>query len=467
MQRDAKPMRVLALGGMVMAAIAVLLGSGHTTAVAAPPDDTVLDWNLNALDALFNPPLPSPPPVPPPPRPGAGQTPPVAAQHLAMVQGAVYDAVNMIDRSHEPFLHGLPRAPTWASKSAAASTAAHHVLVGLGIAPVPALPSATLTWLDTEYTASLAAIPDGRSKDAGVEAGEAAAAAMLTKRTGDGRYVPFSFTCGEDPGEWRPVSALTCTTPSGPSDPFAWVAKVKPFTLKSNSQFRSDGPAELGSRKYAKEYDEVKRLGGTGTPLTPNERTQEQTEAAQFFTVNPMPVYSRMLRGLAQGKRLSLAEQARLFAMVNVAHADAAINCWDDKAFWSNWRPITAIRLGDSDTNPRTVGDPAWTSFNATPPYPDVSSGYNCVTGSVMNAAKAFFGKDKMEFDLTATVTLGFPAPTAMTRHYSRFTDVVDDTIDARIWQGIHFRTADEAGAEIGKNVARWIDKHFFERRKH
>ena len=287
--------------------------------------------------------------------------------------------------------------------------------------------------------------------------------------TGDGRYVPFSFTCGEDPGEWRPTTALTCTTPSGPSDPFAWVSKVKPFTLKSNAQFRSDGPPALGSEKYAKEYDEVKRLGGTGTPLTPNERTPEQTLAAQFFTANPMPVYARMLRGLAQGKGLSLAEQARLFAMVNVAHADAAINCWDDKAFWSNWRPITAVRLGDSDTNSRTVGDPAWTSFNANPPYPDVSSGYNCVTGSVMNAAKAYFGRDKMEFDLTATVTLGFPAPTTLTRHYSRFTDVVDDTIDARIWQGIHFRTADETGAEIGKNVARWIDKHQFEpvRKKH
>ncbi len=468
MQRKAKPMRALAFGGMLVVAVAVLLGGGQTTAVAGPPNDTVLDWNLNALEALFNP--TSPPVTTPPTRPGAQQTPPVAAQHLAMVHGAMYDAVNMIDRGHEPFLKNLPGAPRWASKSAAAATAAHHVLVGLGIAPVPALPGLTQTWLNDAYTASLAAIPNGPSKDAGVEAGENAAAAMLLKRTDDNRYVPFSFTCREGPGQWRPVqAALTCTTPSGPSDPFAWVAKVKPFTLKSNSQFRSDGPPALGSRKYAKEYDEAKRFGGVGTALTPNERTQEQTEAAQFFTANPMTVYARMLRGLAQQKDLSLAEQARLFAMVNVAHADTAINCWDDKEFWSNWRPITAIKLGDSDTNSRTVGDPAWTSFNANPPYPDVSSGYNCVTGSVMNAAKAFFGRDKMEFDLTATVTLGLQGPTAMTRHYSRFTDVVEDTIDARIWQGIHFRTADENGAEMGEDVARWIDKHYFEpvRKKH
>jgi hypothetical protein len=461
MQRQAKSKRAFAFRAALVTIVAVLLGGGQTSAQAGLPQDAVLDWNLNAVDALFN----SPTAVAPT-RPGAGQTPPVAAQHLAMVHGAMYDAVNMIDRGHEPFLKNLPGAPRWGSKSAAAATAAYKVLTGLTPAQA-AVPAATQTWLTDAYTASLAAISNGPSKDAGVEAGENAAAAMLANRTDDGRYVPFSFTCREGAGQWRPTTALTCTTPSGPSDPFAWVAKVKPFTLKSNSQFRTDGPLALGSRKYAKEYDEVKRFGGTGTPMTPNERTAEQTAAAQFFTANPMPVYARMLRGLSQQKSLSLAEQARLFAMVNVAHADAAINCWDDKAFWSNWRPITAVRLGDSDTNSKTVGDPGWTSFSANPPYPDVSSGYNCVTGSVMNAAKAFFGRDKMEFDLTATVTLGFPAPTTLTRHYTRFTDVVEDTIDARIWLGIHFRTADVAGAEIGKNVARWIDKHDFEPVKH
>ena len=463
MQRKSKTKLALFAGAVLATVVAVLLGGGQTTAVAGPPEVTVLDWNLNALDALFNPTTAAT-------RPGAGQTPPVAAQHMGMVQAAVYDAVNMIEKSHEPYLDGLPWAPKWASKSAAAATAAHHVLVGLGIAPVPALPAATQMWLNDAYTASLAAISDGKSKDAGIKAGEAAAAAMLTERTGDGRYVPFSFTCGEGMGQWRPASALTCTTPSGPSDPFAWVAKVDPFTLKSNSQFRTDGPLALDSRKYAKEYNEVKRLGGNGT-TTPSERTAEQHATAQFFSVNPIAIYSVMLRGLAQEKDLSSAEQARLFAMVNVAYADAAINCWDDKVFWSNWRPITAIRLGDSDGNSKTVGDGNWTPFAATPPYPDVSSGYNCVTGSVMNSAKEFFGRDRMNFDLTATFSLGLPPGTTMTatREYKRFTDVVEDTIDARIWQGIHFRTADEHGAEIGKNVARWIDEHYFEpvRKKH
>ena len=173
--------------------------------------------------------------------------------------------------------------------------------------------------------------------------------------------------------------------------------------------------------------------------------------------------YSSALRGIAKGEGLSIAEDARLFAMLNLAVADAAINCWDDKLRWSNWRPITAIRLGGTDGNDDTVGDTGWTPFAGTPPYPDQSSGYNCVTGSFMHAAKAFFGTDEVSFDLSGTVSLGFATPTPMTRHYDRFTDVIDDTIDARIWQGLHFRSSDEDGARIGKNVARWLDDHYLE----
>lgn len=461
MQRKAKSARAFAFCAVLVTVVAVLLGGGQTTAQAGPPEDAVLDWNLNALDALFN----SPTAVAPT-RPGAGQTPPVASQHMAMVQGAVYDAVNMIDRGHEPYLDDLPRAPRNASKPAAVATAAHHLLVGLGIAPVPALPAATQTWLNEAYTASLAAIPNGERKDAGVAAGAAAAAAMLEEREGDGRYEPFSFTCREGAGQWRPTDSLTCIIPptTGTSDPFAWVAKVDPFVLKRASQFRSKGPEKLKSDAYKREYDEVKRLGSNATPT---ERTPEQQAAAQFFTVNPVPTYNRALRTIAQGEGLSIAEDARLFAKVSLSVADAAINCWDDKVRWSNWRPITAIRLGGSDGNDNTVGDVGWTSFAPNPPYPDQSSGYNCVTGSFMHAAKAFFGTDEVSFDLTGTVMLGFPAPTPMTRHYDRFTDVIDDTIDARVWQGIHFRSSDEDGARIGKNVARWVDKHYLEPVKH
>ena len=145
--------------------------------------------------------------------------------------------------------------------------------------------------------------------------------------------------------------------------------------------------------------------------------------------------------------------------MVNMAGADSVINCWDDKAFWNFWRPITAIREGDADGNDKTAGDPAWTSLVPAPPYADHPSGYNCVTGGFMHAAEAFFGKGKQPFAVTANV--GSP-PAPVTREYERFTDVIDDTIDARIYLGIHFRTPDEQGAGIGKDVAHWLDKHYF-----
>ena len=243
-----------------------------------------------------------------------------------MVQGAVYDAVNMIHRGYEPYLDDLPRAPRWASKPAAVATAAHHVLVGLGIAPVPALPPGVIDRLNTLYTAALAAIPDGRAKTAGIDAGAAAAAAMLEERTGDGRYVPFTFEVGDGPGEWRPTS--------GVNDPFAWVANVEPFLMKRTSQFRTDGPLDLDSRAYAREYQEVKDYGGDGIN-TPTLRSPEQTATALFFTAHAVEMYNRAFRTFAVDRNMKLVDQARLFAMLDLAGADGMIGCWDDKAHWT------------------------------------------------------------------------------------------------------------------------------------
>ena len=201
-----KPKSTLALfaGAMLVTAAAVLLGGGRTTAHAAPPEDAVLEWNTNALQAIFNAGTASP-------RPGAGQAPNIGNLHVAMVQGAVYDAVNMIDGGHEPYLDGLPSAPADASKAAAVATAAYSVLDGLGIAPVPALPAATKAWLKTEYDLYILGLPAAGKQD-GIDAGAAAAAEMLLERTGDGRFVAVPSVCGEDPGEWRPTSTL----PAGP-----------------------------------------------------------------------------------------------------------------------------------------------------------------------------------------------------------------------------------------------------------
>lgn len=405
-------------------------------------DTTVLDWNRHAVEALMN--------APGAPTPGVGQTPPVALLHMAMVQAAVFDAVNMIDGDHEPYLEGLPGASASASKSAAAATAAHHVLVGLGVPPTPPLPQVVLDRLDVLYGATLAGIPDGDAKTAGVAAGVAAAEEMLEVRTGDGRYVPFLFSVGDAPGEWVPTG--------GVNDPFAWVAKVDPFLMKTPSQFRTDGPLNRHSLGYAREYQEVKDYGGNGT-TTPTLRSPEQTALANFFTANPAEMYNRAFRTIAHDEGLSLVEQARLFAMLNLAGADAIIGCWDDKAHWGFWRPITAIRQGDSDGNVHTAGDPGWVSLVPSPPYPDHPSGYNCVTGSFMHTAADFFATDDIGFDLVK-ITPGLPD---QIRSYHRFTDVIDDTIDARIYLGIHFRAADVQGAKLGENVARWLDGRFLQ----
>jgi hypothetical protein len=394
------------------------------------------------MDALVN--------APTAPVPGAGQTPPVSALHLAMVQGAVYDAVNSIDGGHQPYLAGLPDAPATASQEAAVATAAHDVLVGLGIGVVPPLPQVVRDRLDAELAAELAGIPDGDTKTDGIAAGAAAAAAMLDAREDDDRYVPFSFTSVEpvEAGRWQ------TTPPAFVNDPFAWVAKVKPFVLQSQSQFRSKGPHALTSDAYTREYNEVKALGAAGSP-----RSEKQDAVARFYTVNPVELFNRTFRTIAADRGLTLADEARLFAMLNVAGADGLINCWDDKAHWSFWRPVTAIQQGDNDGNPSTEGDAGWTPLINTPPYPDHTSGYNCFTGAVMHSAKAFFGGGKTEFDVVRIA----PNVPNVTREYERFTDVIDDTIDARVYQGIHFRAADVQGAEIGKRVAHWLEEHYFQ----
>ena len=405
----------------------------------APAASSVRDWNLHAVSALTKP--------TDAPEPGAGQTPPVSLLHLAMVHGAIYDAVNAIEGGYQPFLPDVQPASPSASVDAAVATAAHDVLVGLGTEPVPPLPDPVLERLDTLYDEALAAIPDGADKTDGIAAGADAAAAMLAARADDGRYVPFSHPEGDQPGEWRPLP------PDEVSDPFAWVSTVQPFTLDSPSQFRSAGPHPLDSLEYTTEYNEVKELGGVDSARSPEQ------QAIADFHVNTVEMYNRTFRTVAEAEGLTLAEEARLFAMVNVATADSIINCWDDKAHWHFWRPITAIHEGDNDGNDDTVGDPSWEPLLPTPPYPDHPSGYNCLTGAMMNSAEAFFEGEPIAFSLVMIV----PDAPEVTREYVSFTDVIAETIDARIFQGLHFRAAEEQGAEIGANVAEWVVANHFQ----
>lgn len=432
-----------------LAAIALAGAAAPGTARAAERD-AVRDWNAHAIAALANATTAA--------TPGAQFSPPVAIIHLAIVQGAVYDAVNAIKGGHDPYLERLVFAPTSASKGAAAATAAHHVLIALiDQAPITAaltvdVKNTIKARLDASYATSLAEIPAGQAKAHGIKVGAEAAAAMLANRVGDGRFGAPGFPVPAEPaaGQWRPLSAAPTA-----NDPNGWVRTVRPFTLPSPEFFHTSGPSALTSDQYTIEFNEVKALGRA----TESTRTDPQTSLAYWSAAHPVPMMFAAMRQVSVSKGLTISQDARFFAMTSMATADSIINCWTEKAHWGFWRPVTAIQLADTDGNPGTTADPAWTGLLPVPPYSDEPSGANCFTGGLMNSAKAFFGSDEAEFDITSP---GIGPGTGSTRHYSRFTDVVTDMIEARILGGLHFRRADVNGAMLGRRVAEYVDNNFF-----
>jgi hypothetical protein len=406
---------------------AALAGFVALVAPAVGSADTVTQWNQNAATALYV---------------TAGQPPNVSVLHMAMVQGAVYDAVNAIDGSREGYLLTARVATPTDSKDAAAATAAYKVLLNIVPLQQPAL--------QPLYEATLAGIPDGPAKTRGVAVGDAAAAAMVAARTGDGRFGPFRFSEGFDPGEWR------IPLPGGISDPNAWVKDVKPFLIESASQFRSSGPYDLKSRKYARDFNEVKDVGSAAPTTT---RTADQTHAALYWMENPPRTWNRIVNSLSASHGLTLVQNARLFAEVYLTVADAFIAVWDEKAHYSFWRPLTAIRLAETDGNPRTEADPNWLPLIPNPPYPDHPSGHLGLSGAVGKTLQQFFRTDRLAW--TDTNVAG------RTRSFTRVSDAVEEIVGARIWSGIHFRKADEDSVEISRKIARYRANHYFERVGH
>lgn len=432
--------RSRAVAACTVLSVAALTAAVGGTAAPAPSHaavdeadlDVLLEWNLRAQGETIS------------LRPTAhGQ-----ARGIAMVQGAVYDAVNAIDRGHQPYLldvAALDIDPD-ASYDAAIATAAHDVLVAL-------VPESRAAGLDAAHAATLLEIADGPREDAGVAAGAAAAAAMVAARADDGYRAPFTFVFGQDPGDWRPVTA-------GAIDPDPWVGGLEPFLLDSASQFRSEGPDTLTSRAYAKDFIEVKELGS----LTSSTRTPDQRTAAIFWQFPPTALWNGVFRDLSVSEGLDVVASSRLFAKVNLAAADGAIACWDEKYHYNFWRPTMAIREADTDGNRATIADATWTPLFdptvgaglTTPPFPDHPSGHGCVSGAVLSTAKTFFGTNRMDFEVRSG---RFPEP----RHFSTFSSALQEVVDSRVWGGIHFRHADEDGAVIGKKVARWMDKNYFQ----
>ena len=415
---------------------------GVSVALALPAvaqANEVTNWNSIALNTVA-----AEPPI--------SSAPNATSVFMAMTQGAVYGAVNAIDRHGRPYL--VQRSFPKASLDAAVATAAYRVLDST-------FPDQHAT-LAADYAVSLAGVPDGRAKDEGVSVGEAAAAAMLAQ--GHDARNPIGCAIGVFvPGVWQPLAG-----PVGPlCDPSAWVRDAAPFLVNSASQFRTAGPYALDSAAYAADYNEVEQLGS----LTSATRTSSQTHIAVFWQSNPGPNYNLLAQRFVAEKSLDTSESARLFAMIDLNAADAIITTWSDKYARLFWRPMAAIQHGDEDGNPATVGDPTWTPLFTpslpaaiagvgpplnTPPYPEHPSGATAYASATMHAFQSFFGTDDESFYVTSS---RFPGEQL---HFDRFSDLVNLIVEARIWAGIHFRNADLQAANLGREVEAWTHTHQF-----
>jgi hypothetical protein len=422
----------------ILPALMLFVGvsSPITRAAAAPSTgtDAATDWNAIAVQALV---------AAVPARPG-----PVAFLDLAVVQAAVHDAVQAIDRRYEPYHVHIPGAS--GSPEAAAAKAAHDVLVNILPGQAASLDTTYHDYLATHYLAE---------DDPGVHVGEVAAAGILALRANDGRVpnpLPPPFIGGTDPGVWRPTPSLQ----PGPPPSFApmatpWLATVPPFTLKSNDQFRADPPPPLTSKRYTENYNETKALGARFNSA----RTPEQTQLAYFYAGNNFILWNRVLRDIAAAQTDNIGDNARLLSLGTLAMADAVLTAWDSKFHYVYWRPITAIREGDNDGNPLTAGDPTWEPLINTPNYPEYTSGANNVVGALTRTLELYFGTDQMTFMAFSQ----FPLADPNTRTYYRFSDLSWDTVNVRIYQGIHFRPADEVARKQGRHVAQWVFGHFLQ----
>ena len=397
----------------------VCIGAIHLASIIGIPahGDVVTDWNTAALDAIRT-----------------GHTaPPIASRSLAILHVSIYDAVNGIDRTHEPYL--VPSAvPASASREAAASTAAHAALISL-------FPAAAASF-DALHAAILAVIPDGPQKHAGIIWGEFVANEILAARGNDGWNATVLPPGGSGPGVWVPTppAFLPYALPQ-------W-AFVRPFAMSSSSQFRPPGPPSLDSQRYADDYDEVKQLGAA----IGSTRTEEQTEIALFWadgvgTETPPGHWNSIAQIIGDARGNSLEENARLFALLNIATADAAICAWDAKYTFDFWRPVTAIAFTEPELN--------WISFIVTPPFPDYVSGHSTFSGAAATVLALFYGTDDLPF------TTGSDFLPGVYRSFATCLNAAEEAALSRLYGGIHFRSANEDGLEAGISIGEWAGTHY------
>jgi hypothetical protein len=422
-------MRVGLITAALFAALAVGLGgtaaaTGAHAQPASAPDTYVNYWDGVANQAFT-----------------AALTPPPDGSVISAYVGiAVYDSVTAIEGGYEPFAVEVD-APKGASSEAAVAAAAHAILVHY-------LPAQQQTILDPAYDQSLGTIPDGQAKEDGVATGDYVARVFIRQRADDGFRVPVAYTPPDPPvpGVWIPTAL---SPPLG-----AYMPNMTAFSLRRPSQFRPGGPPRLSSRRWARDYNEVREIGSR----TSTTRTPEQTLAARFWGEPPIQQAHGSYRKFITDHRLDIVEASRFMGMVTVVAADALIACFDAKYHYAFWRPITAIHAGDTDGNPDTAADPNWLHLlAATPNHPEYPSAHSCLTPATGRVIAKFLGTQDIDFTIPSLTGLG-------DRHYDRVSDLEYDVTNARIWGGIHYRTSVEVGTVLGEKVAHQVLAHHFHR---
>jgi membrane-associated phospholipid phosphatase len=411
-----------------LAASASLLAvTVSATAQTAGATDPVLYWNTVLLNTIRTSALP----------------PPKASRLMAMVNAAVFDAVNTAGGSaYKNYITpGISGANS--DVTAAASAAAYRVLLD----QLPAQQGA----LDTAYASIMSGVPTSAARDNGLALGQVSASDILAARAKDGSTITVTYTPGTQPGDWQP------TAPANAAALLPNWGNVTPFTMTSGSQFRPDGPPALDSAAYTAAFNEVKSLGSA----TSTTRTADQTAIAKYWadgggTATPPGHWLSIASDISKQQGLTTLENARLFAMLSTAAADAGITAWDAKYTENFWRPITGIRNAELDGNPDTVGDATWTPLLTTPPFPAYISGHSTFSSAAAEILSLFFSGKTFNFCSAQELN------PSISRCWSSFSEAAAEAGMSRIYGGIHWQFDNADGLLAGKNIGQNIYNNFF-----
>ncbi|HSV20174.1 MAG TPA: vanadium-dependent haloperoxidase [Casimicrobiaceae bacterium] len=411
---------------LMLVAACCAAASGATNSTAAATDAAVLRWNEIAVETVGD--------VPPFP----------ATRAMAIVQVAVFEAIDAITHRYGPYL-GTVTASPGASEEAAAVVAAHDALAGL----FPGQQGL----LDRKQAESLATITPGSAKDEGMAVGKSAAAVVLAKRSNDGAQAPMFYTpASAAPYHWQPTASCANPPASGRGLFFHWQF-VKPFGVQSSTQFRAKVPPALVSDRYAKDMNEVQGLGEASS----TGRSADRAAVARFYAAqSPHRGWNLVTRQLAAERGADeITRTARTLAILNMSLSDAHVTVFESKYHYLTWRPETAIARADEDGNPRTAPSAGYRPLVATPCFPGYPSAHGAGGGAARTVLERAYGRTNHH------VTLTDDKVSETVLSYSDLRTITDDVADARVFGGIHFRYDQDAGDEIGVEVGRYNDEHW------